>query len=151
MGKNESSRRAIDLLLVESDSDTANRFLEAFKKLSYKTNIHIAATKEQALEVIHQRGDEPEAPPPDLILLSLDLPDEDSQDLLTTLKSDPKLRRPPVLAMFATDDEETVRHAYDLNANAYLRKPDQPDQFDKVATSVADFWFDTAHLPPKST
>lgn len=151
MGKESVGSRSVDVLLIESSSDDADRFIEALAGMDAETDIHIVANGEEALEFIHRRGEYTDVPLPDFILLDFHLPDASGADLLKTLKDDPELRRLPVLVMMESEDEETIRRAYELNANAYIPKPAPPEEFDRVIKTIVDFWFKTALLPPKTT
>ena len=141
--------RLTDILLVESDSDNVGRFTEAVAKAAVETSIHVVMDGESALEFIHQHGEHAGAPPPDLIILDLNLPDRSGTEILTTLKGDPELRRPPVIVMVEEGDEETAKRVYDLSANAFIPKPNDPEEFDETIDVIARFWLTTALLPPK--
>jgi len=60
---------------------------------------------------------------PFLVLLDLNLPDMSGISILETLKSDPQLRRFPVIVLTTTDDEREIQRCYDLGANVYITKP----------------------------
>lgn len=139
----------VDILLVESDPDDAGQFTAAFAETSANTTIHTATDGESALEFIQQSGEREKAPPPDLIILDLHLPDKSGTEILTTLKGDPKLRRPPVIVMVDEDDEETAKRAYDLSANAFVPKPDNLEEFNEIIDAIVRFWLTAACLPPK--
>lgn len=140
---------SVDVLLVESDQDDVDRIMDAFTRAYAKATIHVVRDKEDATEFIHQRGEHAEAPLPDLILLDLHLSDDGGEDLLATLKGDLELHRTPVLVMVAGDNEDTVKRVYDLDANAYIQKPDNPVRFNTVADAITRFWLTTARLPPE--
>lgn len=119
---------------MEPNLDNANRFREEFEKTSVETNVHVVTDGEKALEFIHQRSEHTDAPPPDLILLERHLSNESSEEILTTLKGDPKLREQPVLVMVSEDAENSARLAYDLNANASIQKPFPPKSLTRSST-----------------
>ncbi|WP_222919111.1 response regulator [Natrinema sp. SYSU A 869] len=133
MGMRERDE-SVDVLLIESDPEDANRITEAFAQTYPEATTHVVGDKEDAVEFIHRHGEHADAPPPNLILLDLHLPEEDAIELLRTLKGDPKLRRQPVLVLVAEDTEEVAERTYDLSANAYIPKPDDPDQYDRLST-----------------
>ncbi len=58
-----------------------------------------------------------------LVLLDLNLPDMSGTAILEHLKSDPDLRRFPVIILTTTDDEREIQRCYDLGANVYITKP----------------------------
>lgn len=58
-----------------------------------------------------------------LILLDLNLPDMTGVDILAQVKSNPHLRRSPVIVLTTTDDQREIQRCYDLGANVYITKP----------------------------
>lgn len=58
-----------------------------------------------------------------LVLLDLNLPDTTGVDILEKLKSNPHLKRSPVVILTTTDDEREIQRCYDLGANVYITKP----------------------------
>jgi CheY-like chemotaxis protein len=64
-----------------------------------------------------------------LILLDLNLPDMTGVDILTKVKSNPHLKRTPVVILTTTDDQREIQRCYDLGANVYITKPVNYDSF----------------------
>ena len=58
-----------------------------------------------------------------LVLLDLNLPDMSGVDILEKIKSNPNIRRSPVVILTTTDDEREIQRCYDLGANVYITKP----------------------------
>ena len=87
------------------------------------------------------------APCPDLILLDLNMPKKDGREVLTEIKSDPHLRRIPVVMLTTSAAEKDILESYDLHANCYITKPVDLDQFITVAQTIEDFWLTMVKLP----
>jgi len=85
---------------------------------------------------------------PDLILLDLNLPKKNGREVLAEFKSDPDLRRIPVVVITSSSGEEDVLAAYNHSANCYITKPVDLTQFVRVVKSIEDFWLTTVTLPP---
>jgi CheY-like chemotaxis protein len=64
-----------------------------------------------------------------LVLLDLNLPDMTGVDILTKVKSNPHLRRSPVIVLTTTDDQTEIQRCYDLGANVYITKPVNYESF----------------------
>lgn len=58
-----------------------------------------------------------------LVLLDLNLPDMTGVDILARIKSNPHLKRSPVVILTTTDDQREIQRCYDLGANVYITKP----------------------------
>jgi chemotaxis family two-component system response regulator Rcp1 len=44
-----------------------------------------------------------------------------------------------------------VLRVYDLNANCYITKPVDLEQFIRVVQAIEDFWLTVVRLPPSSS
>ncbi|MFO1082713.1 MAG: response regulator [Reyranellaceae bacterium] len=64
-----------------------------------------------------------------LVLLDLNLPDMTGVDILAKVKSNPHLRRSPVIILTTTDDQREIQRCYDLGANVYITKPVNYESF----------------------
>ena len=50
-------------------------------------------------------------------------------DILTKVKSNPHLRRSPVIVLTTTDEQTEIQRCYDLGANVYITKPVNYESF----------------------
>jgi len=58
------------------------------------------------------------------------------------------LKRIPVVILTGSAAEQDILQAYNLQANCYITKPLDLDQFLKVIRSLEDFWLKVVRLPP---
>jgi chemotaxis family two-component system response regulator Rcp1 len=143
------SGRVVDLLLVEDNPGDVRLTQEAFKESPRKINMSVARDGVEAIDFLRRRGKYATAPRPDLILLDLNLPRKNGREVLMEIKSDPDLRRIPVVVMTTSKAEQDIQKAYTLNANCYISKPVDFDEFLGVVQSIEDFWLSKASLPAK--
>ncbi len=141
--------RAVDLLLVEDNPGDIRLTEEALKDGPVKVNLSVARDGVEAVEFLMQRGKYANAPRPDLILLDLNLPRKNGREVLNEIKADPHLRQIPVVVMTTSRSEQDIEIAYELNANCYITKPIELDEFLGVVHSIEDFWLTKAMLPAK--
>ena len=87
---------------------------------------------------------------PDLILLDLNMPKMDGREVLANIKEDENLKRIPVVVLTTSKAEEDIVKSYDLNANCYISKPVDLDQFLEVINSINNFWLSVVTLPKKN-
>jgi two-component system response regulator len=85
---------------------------------------------------------------PDLVLLDLNLPKKDGREVLAAMKSDPRLKTIPVVVLTTSQAEEDVIRAYNLNANCYVTKPVDLEQFMRIVQAIEQFWLTVVTLPP---
>ena len=84
---------------------------------------------------------------PDIILLDLNLPRKNGREVLAEVKASPRLKQIPVLIMTSSKADEDIKQAYNLNANCYIAKPANLQDYVDVVRSIENFWFSTATLP----
>src|SRR5439155_23482989 len=85
-------------------------------------------------------------PRPDLILLDLNLPKKNGREVLEEIKKEEALRHIPVVILTTSQAEQDVVESYRLQANAYVTKPVDLDQFLKVVSSIEQFWLEIVKL-----
>lgn len=141
--------KLIEILMVEDNPADARLTKEAFKDAKVLNNMHVVADGEEAMLFLKRAGKYNESPRPDLILLDLNLPKKDGREVLAEIKKDPELKRIPVVILTTSEDEKDIFRAYDLHANAYVKKPVDLDQFMKIVEAVEDFWLSVVRLPSK--
>lgn len=81
---------------------------------------------------------------PGLIITDLSMPEMDGLELTEALKSDKAFSAIPVLMLSTSNDEKDVRRFYEKAGNAYIRKPDSPDGYERVLSEISRFWFSVA-------
>lgn len=81
---------------------------------------------------------------PDLIVTDLSMPGMDGVELTQTLKSDEAFSRIPVLMLSTSNNKSDVRRFYGKAGNAYIRKPDSPEGYERVLSEISRFWFNVA-------
>ncbi|WP_415378901.1 response regulator [Halosimplex sp. TS25] len=138
-----------DVLLVESAPEDAAPFIEAFESTAYTESVHVVTDGAAALDFLHRRGDYTDAPRPQLVLLDLHVHGPSGTEVLGELTDHDELRRVPVVAVKASDAADDVLQSYDLNANAYVVKPETSAEFEALAESIERFWLAEAKLPPR--
>lgn len=143
----EHDANTIDILLVEDNQGDVALVERAFEDRALPGTLHAVQTGDEALDWLHQRGEFAEAPRPDVVLLDLNLPATSGHAVLEEVKSEPRLRRTPVVVLTSSQSQNDLNEAYDGFANAYLTKPVDPDEFADRVQAFAEFWTFTAVLP----
>jgi CheY-like chemotaxis protein len=139
--------RAVEILLVEDNPDDIDLTIEAFRESSSVSRLHVVENGVDALAYLRREGGYADAQRPDLILLDLNLPKKTGHEVLAEIKSDPNLRRIPVVVLTTSAADADVTRSYELSANCYITKPLDLDAFFGVVRLVDRFWRDAATLP----
>lgn len=147
MTGSNASARPVELLLIEDNPGDVRLTQEALKHSDINVHLSVARDGVEAMEFLRHNGPYADAPKPDLILLDLNLPRKSGREVLSEIKSDPELKRIPVLIMTTSRAEQDVNRAYHLNANCYITKPMDLDEFLRIVKAIEDFWLKTVTLP----
>ena len=141
--------RAIDILMVEDDPGDVRLTREALKGSKVLHSLNVVEDGVAALDYLRKAPPYQDAVRPDIVLLDLNLPRKDGREVLAAMKQDPVLRSIPVVILTTSQAEEDVLRAYNLNANCYVTKPVDFDQFMRIVRTIEDFWLTVVTLPPK--
>ncbi|NEO69955.1 response regulator [Moorena sp. SIO3H5] len=149
MNYRNSSQR-IEILLVEDNHGDVDLTKATLNNSKIRNNLQTVTNGKEAMAFLRQESPYTKAPRPDVILLDLNLPVMDGREVLAQIKSDPKLSLIPVIILTSSDSDQDILTSYKLNANAYVTKPLELEQFVKVLKSIENFWLSIVKLPPKN-
>ncbi|MEA1932530.1 response regulator [Halohasta litorea] len=139
--------KTVEILLAEDNPGDVMLTKKALEQGKLANNLHVVTDGIEALDFLRQNGEYDDTPRPDLILLDLNMPRKDGQDVLKELKTDDDLCRIPVVVLTSSESEEDIAKSYELNANAYLTKPVDFDGFIEIVNRLENFWFKVVKLP----
>jgi CheY-like chemotaxis protein len=139
--------RAVEILLVEDSASDADLTEEALGEGKVLNHLHWVQDGVEALAFLHRQGKYSDAPRPDLILLDLNLPKKDGREVLAQIKADPNLKLIPVVILTTSAAERDILRTYELNANCYVTKPIDLEQFISVVKLIEEFWLALVKLP----
>ncbi|QLK24678.1 response regulator [Natrinema zhouii] len=131
----------IDILLVEPNPGDSRLFEENFRDAKLLNTVHIVDDGQSALDFVHQRGEYSSEPQPDMVLLEPQLPGKSGIDVLSELKNEPALNEIAVVVLTSSDAGEQIVQSHGLEADAYIQKPIEPEDFVEFVQSIEDFWF----------
>jgi CheY-like chemotaxis protein len=145
-----SRGNAIDVLLVEDSPGDVRLTREAFRETNGAVTLHVASDGVEAMAFLRREGANAGAPRPDFILLDLNLPRMDGREVLVHIKEDPDLMTIPTIILTTSEADADILRSYELNANAYLKKPVTLEAFEALVRSINDFWLTKVMLPQHS-
>jgi chemotaxis family two-component system response regulator Rcp1 len=144
------SGRPIEILLVEDNPGDVRLTIEGLNEGKVRNNLHVARDGVEALAFLRRQAQFADMVRPDLILLDLNLPRKDGREVLAEIKSDADLKTIPVVVLTTSRAEQDVLNSYQLQANCYITKPVDLEQFITVVRSIEDFWLTIVTLPRPS-
>lgn len=136
-----------EILLVEDNPVDVLMTKEAFWSARVCNNLHVAEDGEEAMDFLYRRGKYASAPAPHLILLDLNLPRKDGREVLAEIKGDPVLHRIPVIILTPSESQEDVWNSHQLQANCFITKPLDMEQFTRALEFIGDLWLTLVKLP----
>ncbi len=137
--------KPFDILLVEDNAGDVRLVREAFIETGLSHNLHVVGNGVHAMMFLRREGRKyAEAPRPDLILLDLNMHEKDGRETLADIKADRHLRSIPVVILTGSPHERDIFKAYDMQANSYVVKPIDVDEFMETIKAIEHYWFSTA-------
>ena len=138
---------SIEILLVEDNPGDVRLTQEALKEAKVLNTVSVARDGVDAMAFLRREGEHADVPTPDLILLDLNLPRKSGFEVLEDLKNSPDLKRIPVVILTSSSAEQDVLSTYNLQANCYITKPVDLEQFLNVIRLIEQFWLTIVTLP----
>ena len=140
------------ILYVEDDPDDCLVASMAHRDSGVVNPLVFVGDGEEALEYLRRTGRHAarvgEAQP-GIILLDLNMPGRDGRETLGIVKTDPALRRIPVVILTTSSTERDIVTSYDQGANSYIVKPTTSASLVHIFERLSEYWFEVATLAPE--
>jgi len=143
----EFTGRRINILLIEDNAGDVRLIQEAFKDSKIENQFSVVYDGENAMKYLYKQEEFADNPSPDIIFLDLNLPKKSGMEILEEIKTDPELRKIPVVILTTSSTAEHIQQSYGLHANCYITKPVDFNAFVDVVKVIEGFWFNIAKLP----
>ena len=131
---------SIDVLLADDNVADARLAVEAMDLSTLSATIHVVGTGQEAIAFLTREEPHPQAPRPCVVLLDWRMPQQDGQDVLRVVRTDPALKFLPVVVFTGSDSRVDARAAYEAGANCYVRKPNNFEEYLAVVQEIVTFW-----------
>ena len=133
------------ILLVEDNPGDVVLIRRALAHKQPPVCLHVATDGPQALAYTRSCAEGME-PSPHLILLDLNLPKMDGCELLLHFKQDRALMSVPVVILSSSQAEIDIVRSYAHDANCYVTKPLDLEQFLAVIGAVHRYWLTAVQI-----
>lgn len=138
------------ILLAEDDADDRMLVQRVLENELEFNDVRSVWNGEELMDYLKRRGpfaDPETSPRPSLILLDLNMPRKDGREALVEIKSDPELRRIPIVVLTTSNSENDVEQSYSAGVNAYITKPPRFSDMVAAFKALHEFWFEVVRLP----
>jgi CheY-like chemotaxis protein len=142
--------RSLQVLVVEDNPDDIRILRRALSRNALVLIAHIARDGQEALNYLLHEGEYKEGdpePPPDLILLDLNLPRVNGIEVLKRVRSSDSLSSIPVVMFTSSSREEDVTSSYKSGTNTYIQKPVEFEDYQRAIAVLEEYWAQHARLP----
>ena len=124
-----TEHQAVTIVMVEDDEGHARLIERNIRRAGISNDVRHFTDGGSALEYLFKDASGPALNGPALVLLDLNLPDMSGTDILARIKSEPRMKRTPVVVLTTTDDKVEIQRCYDLGCNVYITKPVNYESF----------------------
>ena len=142
-------RDTTEVLLVDDNPADSDLTADVLGRNGFPSHIYAVSNGAEALAFLRRQGKYGNAPIPDLVILDLNLPGKDGRAVLAEVKTDPVLRKTPIVIFSTSEASCDVVCSDELGANSYVSKPGSLQDFVSAVTSIGEFWLGFARLPRK--
>lgn len=140
------------ILMADDDEDDRLLTQEALAENQVDNALYFVEDGEELMDYLHQRGHYSKpgiAPRPSLILLDLNMPRKDGREALAEIKTDPELRKIPVVVLTTSNAEADILTTYNLGVNSFITKPTDFQSMVCTMKTIGKYWFEIVHLPDR--
>ena len=140
MSKNSN---LVSILIVEDEEDHARLIKRALKESMHLMNdIFWVENGQQAIDFLTKNGEYKgqSLQKPGFILLDIKLPMKDGFEVLQDIKSNPELKKIPVVMLTTTSTSEDIKKALSIGANDYIVKPVHFNDFIEKVSKLGYYW-----------
>lgn len=143
------TQNPVRILVVDDDPGDVLMIEEALEDSDVDKVIDVVSDGQEAMEFLRREGRHTEARRPDVILLDLNMPRMDGRQVLGEVKGDEDLRTIPIVVLTTSNADTDIVGSYTLQANAYVTKPIDLDDFNDVVRRIDEFFGRVVVLPKR--
>jgi len=143
-------RKSFTILLADDDPDDRVLVQDAIREIEFEGHLQFVENGEELLAYLNRDEkykDTHKFPMPSLMLLDLHMPRMDGREALKMIKSNPQLKRIPVVVLTTSRAEEDILRSYDLGVNSFITKPVTFDSLVEIMKTLSKYWFEIVSLP----
>jgi CheY-like chemotaxis protein len=129
------SRRKLRILHVEDNPGDVYVVRRALRSYSTPSELHTIENGEAAITYLHECKSDLSTRP-DLVLLDINLPLINGDEVLKWIRSEENLQDLPVIVLSSSNSSRDIEKMHRYGANAYVTKPDDIREFGKVFQAI---------------
>jgi CheY-like chemotaxis protein len=146
-----SDRQPITILVADDDEEDRILTKEALAGARLTNELRFVVDGQDLMDYLRRAGryasGNGDAPAPGIILLDLNMPKLDGREALAEIKSDPELKRIPVVVLTTSSAETDILRSYELGVNSFITKPVTFAGLVEVMRGFSRYWFEIVEIP----
>ena len=127
------------VLLVEDNETDVFIITEVLERAGFRFRLHVSRDGQAALSYLQDLERIGPPPRPDLVLLDLNIPKINGIEVLERIRSAVPHTPVPVVVITSSESQSDRRAVERLGADAYFRKPNNIEEYMRLASLVARF------------
>ena len=135
--------KELDILLVDDNSSDVELMDLALKRSPMPFILNVCEDGEQAIQYLRGLGPYRNARRPDIVLLDLNLPKKNGEEVLKEIRSDGLLESIPVAVFSTSGGEADIQRAAAYPKTRFFMKPFQFKEYTTILKSIQEFWLST--------
>ena len=146
-----SERRPVTILVADDDEEDRILTREALAGARLTNELRFVVDGQDLMDYLRRTGKyaggNGDAPVPGIILLDLNMPKLDGREALAEIKSDPELKRIPIVVLTTSGAETDILRSYELGVNSFITKPVTFAGLVEVMRGFSRYWFEIVEIP----
>jgi CheY-like chemotaxis protein len=132
-----SANGSLVILVVEDNPGDVMLFREAIEATQTPAAVHVVGDGGDAMRFLLRQDRHAQAPRPDVIVLDLNLPVKNGQQVLVEMASDPELNTIPVAILTTSTTDHCMCDVYPKGRCLYFTKTDDFKRLQEIVKKIA--------------
>jgi chemotaxis family two-component system response regulator Rcp1 len=129
----------IRILLIEDNPADVDLLLRAFKSARLDCELTLMEDGAEAMSFVRGEGPYAETPPPDLVVLDLNLPKNDGIEVLQAMRATPQFSAVPVAILSSSSSPRERARVEQFHIGRFITKPPDLDEFLQIGSTLKSF------------
>ena len=119
------------ILVAEDDEGHANLIKKNLRRAGIVNEVLLFMDGQEIIDFLFRKGDGPHRKSGEAYILLLDIrmPKIDGVQVLEQIKTDPSLKKLPVIMITTTDDPREIENCHEMGCSSYITKPIDYENF----------------------
>lgn len=129
---------AVRIMLAEDNPGDVLLFREALKNSAFPYELRVAEDGQKALAMVRRMAAGQDLPHPDLIVLDVNLPKHNGDEVLRQIRAEQALSHIPVIVLTSSAAPRDQALVHGLGVNRYIQKPSDLEQLLEIGKVIED-------------